>query len=476
MASHLTAAAKQQLPIRCLGPPWGPADILKALQPGTLPSELDSMMLGGWVRGQVWNRACEAGEEVARSVAAQVLHMDIEALLQAIMPWYEPLMRSRRLQSWRSSGDRLDILCFDGNAKLHRRSCGAPCAESRFVPSLDLHLERGCPESPQQQGVLCSHHAALRSRTDLAAQISKHRMVQPLSSSPFLELEVQLAGFQQRWQPACTVPADTLQAYFAVHGGDVVEARKEKRAAQRESQRRPVRYPLLGDWSSESTKTKCACKTHKESMAAVKTASRSAGFLLAVSQSGIIAGLQEIITAETLSQRYAFLAEMAEATPELKGSVHDDNCHVRLFSKTHRREDNAMSKRLSSPDFFYIIDRPHSRGHVDAVCRSECFPDVPRNSDFLRDFPTPVCETVNSEMSPLAHTIHHMQRWLCMFCVNECADVHNELRAQRREEARMRQEKKRAREERAASRARAPRAIIKAGACRLAAPAEGGAG
>eukprot|EP00959_Pyramimonas_sp_CCMP1952_P201536 4214296-Pyramimonas_sp.AAC.1 len=63
-----------------------------------------------------------------------------------------------------------------------------------------------------------------------------------------------------------------------------------------------------------------------------------------------------------------------------------------------------------------------------------------------------------------------------MFCVNECADVHNELRAQRRDEARQRQEKKRAREERAASRARVPHALIKVGARRLAAPAEEGAG
>ena len=52
----------------------------------------------------------------------------------------------------------------------------------------------------------------------------------------------------------------------------------------------------------------------------MRTASRSAGSLLAVSQSGIIAGLQEIITAETLSQRYSFLAEMAEAGPALRGS------------------------------------------------------------------------------------------------------------------------------------------------------------
>eukprot|EP00974_Lingulodinium_polyedra_P122438 11182839-Lingulodinium_polyedra.AAC.1 len=67
---------------------------------------------------------------------------------------------------------------------------------------------------------------------------------------------------------------------------------------------------------------------------------------------------------------------MAEAEPDLRGAVHDDNCHVRVFARTHRREHNDMSKRLAAPDFFYIIDRPHSRGHVDPVCQAECFPDV----------------------------------------------------------------------------------------------------
>lgn len=81
---------------------------------------------------------------------------------------------------------------------------------------------------------------------------------------------------------------------------------------------------------------------------------------------------------------------------------------------------------------------------MDPTCKAECFPDVARNQAFLGDFPTPVCESVNAEMSPLAHTVHHMQRWLCLFVVSECAAVHNELRAQRRMEAQRREGRKRA--------------------------------
>jgi hypothetical protein len=107
---------------------------------------------------------------------------------------------------------------------------------------------------------------------------------------------------------------------------------------------------------------------------------------MAVSERDITAILSEIITAETFSQRYSFLSEMAEAEPALRGLVHDDSCHVKAFARTHRREDNDMSKRLSSADFCYIIDRPHSRGHVDPVCKAECFPDVDKNVAFLGDF------------------------------------------------------------------------------------------
>lgn len=75
----------------------------------------------------------------------------------------------------------------------------------------------------------------------------------------------------------------------------------------------------------------------------------------------------------------------------------------------------------------FIVDRPHSRSHVDVDCKRFCFPTVPENEAALGSFPTPICESVNSRLSPLAHTVHHMGRWVCMFSVTECVDVHNTL-------------------------------------------------
>ena len=158
-------------------------------------------------------------------------------------------------------------------------------------------------------------------------------MVDTLTESGYYGLQIQLTGFEPRWQPACTVCPDVLQAYFAKQGGETVEARQHRHAVRRDGTRRPRKTTVFGDWSSESAKTTCMCNTHEESVSAVKTSSSSAGFLIAATETGVIPGLKEIITAETMSQRYIFLAEMAEAEQELQGTVHDDNCHNMKFAK-----------------------------------------------------------------------------------------------------------------------------------------------
>lgn len=109
----------------------------------------------------------------------------------------------------------------------------------------------------------------------------------------------------------------------------VVQERKRLREERRELVRR---VSFIGDWSSDAAKGKCSCKTHKESVSAVRTASRTAGFLMAVTSSGIVGALQELVTAETLSQRHCFLADIATKVPSLRIVVHDDACHMRVFA------------------------------------------------------------------------------------------------------------------------------------------------
>ena len=43
----------------------------------------------------------------------------------------------------------------------------------------------------------------------------------------------------------------------------------------------------------------------------------------------------------------------------------------------------------------------------------------------VHGFPTNICEVMNSELSPLGHTVNDMERWMCHLMVQECVDVLN---------------------------------------------------
>ena len=52
-------------------------------------------------------------------------------------------------------------------------------------------------------------------------------------------------------------------------------------------------------------------------------------------------------------------------------------------------------------------------------------PQLEANQALLDTFPTNICETMNSELSPLGHVIHHMGRCTSQLYVHEMVDVLN---------------------------------------------------
>ena len=54
-------------------------------------------------------------------------------------------MRTRRLQHLLLSGDRGVVVAIDGNAQMHRRTCGMSSAELLHCLELGKILLRGCP-------------------------------------------------------------------------------------------------------------------------------------------------------------------------------------------------------------------------------------------------------------------------------------------------------------------------------------------
>ena len=141
-----------------------------------------------------------------------------------------------------------------------------------------------------------------------------------------------------------------------------------------------------------------------------------------LSSPGLVVDLHEVLCAESLSQRYCFMARLKSRWPELQVVCHDDACHLKLFCIQHRRSSET-AEQLAQMAF--IVDRFHAPGHTGAYCKEHCMPQLELNRGLLRNFPTDIAETVNSEFSPLGHTIHHMGRFFAQLVVHESADVHN---------------------------------------------------
>ena len=195
------------------------------------------------------------------------------------------------------------------------------------------------------------------------------------------------------------------------------------------ARRRRRETSFIASWSSAEPRAGSNCGTHKETDAHITAAARTAGFLTAVSASGIVVDLDELIGAESLSQRYRFLACLAERLPALAIVVHDDACHLQLMAESQEKL-TPIANRLAT-DMAYIVDEYHSSGHVGLFCAEHCMPKLQKNAEFLQGFPTNICETMNSELSPLGHTIHHMGRWMCQLNLQEGVDVLNMKTLQR---------------------------------------------
>eukprot|EP00959_Pyramimonas_sp_CCMP1952_P295676 6184222-Pyramimonas_sp.AAC.1 len=88
------------------------------------------------------------------------------------------------------------------------------------------------------------------------------------------------------------------------------------------------------------------------------------------------------------------------------------------------RASSPIAEELAA-DVACIVDEYHASAHAGAWCKKHCLPSLPENQALLRKFPTNICEVKNSDLSPLAHTIHHMGRWMCILAVTEMVDVSN---------------------------------------------------
>ena len=177
--------------------------------------------------------------------------------------------------------------------------------------------------------------------------------------------------------------------------------------------------------STAQQRASTQCLTHKENSVGAKKTCRRGGWLYACTPTGYILHLKEYIGAESLSQRYFFLSELVHVAPDLNLVVHDDSCHLRKFCDTYAGS-SAAARRLAFPNIKYVIDRLHSRGHVDPWCLENCVAGAACNQALLEGVNTSICEQAFSRLGRHKFAIRWMDRLTSAMFLNEMAEVRNQ--------------------------------------------------
>jgi hypothetical protein len=361
-------------------------------------------------------------EECAAKVSLN-LAIPAEVAIANAWRWYCPLMKQRRVSLAQEAGVCLKTVVVDGNAKLSRRICGRNVAELLVCEPLGKCTAIACSGKPAYKKRRCEAHDSRPGLDGVegppqAEVVVAHRRPGVLLSAANTEIyEVCLAAqgcSARRWAPASAATTDQLSEYW----GSQPDARYESAR------------------SSKDDITASKCKTHKENLAARFRGGRACGWLLACTPDGYIVHLAEYIGAESLPQRYFFLAEIQAISPATIVFVHDDACHLRKFAGKRAHESSA-AKKLAFPGTVYIVDRMHMKNHVDPWCKEHCDPDAECNREYAEGLNTEACEQLNAQVLRHKYMLRSMGQHTAAFFMHELADVRNErfLRKQRRSSA-----------------------------------------
>ena len=195
----------------------------------------------------------------------------------------------------------------------------------------------------------------------------------------------------RRWCPAAWVTPGQLQEYW-----DNIEA-----------------HAFVPPKSPQADLTTTSCKTHKEGPAARRRTKRC-GWLYACTPAGYILHLKEYVGAESLPQRYFFVAELIDKVQTLDLIIHDDACHLRKYADA-RQGDSQAAKRLAFPNVRYVTDRLHAKGHVDQWCLQNCSPTAECNAAVMEHVNSQSCEQLFSQVKLHKSSVRVMGRLTALF-------------------------------------------------------------
>lgn len=388
-----------------------------------IPDKAHLKLFRAWL---VWRLIRRVGEyEVVPNVKAWLsrrlnIIAPVRELLDQVWSWYPGVMLDRRIAQSRSLGENLSKQIVDGNLKLSSRVCGRPVAELLECREVGMFTATPCSCTPLFKKRRCAKHDSQNVPSDpgpdQAEVITAHRRHRMLREEWCAEpYDVRLTPRDQVGQPNCPsrwcaaehVTPGQLHEYWATQEANGYTAAKS----------------APGDLAATT------CKTHKESSSGYSKLVRQgrlSGWLIATTSNGIIVHAKPFMGAESVSQRYFFLAEIAAKVPELYVIIHDDACHVRRFAHKHQGR-SELGRRLAFPRMHYIIDKLHAKGHVDEWCKQHCNPSVPQNAELIAGVKTSMCETVNSVIGRHKYMLRHMRGLTGAFFMHEVFEIRNAL-------------------------------------------------
>ena len=348
---------------------------------------------------------------------------DVAESLEKAWCWYADFMLSRRLNMAREQNQDLSRIVVDGNLKLAGRTCSRPVAEYAHSAELGLFTATPCSRQPAFKRRRCALHCAGQLGVEhgpLGEEVAvAHRRKGVLLTEALKEsyevllkpVDLVLAGAAAsvagRWIAAEKATFRQLWDYWKSKGDEGFISAK----------------------SSGSELNLVDCKTHKENTKDYKRLikqGRFGGLLIAVTDKGFIVHAETFVGAESIPQRYFFVAKVAAKLPELRAVIHDDACHLRRFSEKHAWR-SELGHRLS--DLHWVLDRMHAKTHKDPWCLSHCHPDV--NETIMAGFNSSAAESCNSTIGRHRFATRHMRPFVRSFFLLEVIETRNAICASR---------------------------------------------
>ena len=381
------------------------------------PFRADLKLMQAWIVWRALLRVEERAEVIGQRSSVNLIQ-DTESMLDDMWCWYPEFMLSKRVSMCREAGEDLSKVVVDGNQKLCRRVCGRPVAELTECKPLGLFTATPCSCTPAFKQRRCQKHSVASAPLDRGPEqsevIVQHRRQRVLRSAADSEPYQVLLKLKEdrdnlkapgRWVTAEQVTAGQLYDYWSKQEASGYVATK----------------------SPPSDLASTVCSTHKESAKGYKKLVRQGrlcGWLIATTSNGMIVHAKEFVGAESIPQRYFFVAELVAQANEVSVLIHDDACHLRRFT-SKRGGHSELAARLAYPAIRYVVDKLHAKGHVDPWCKANCLPDVPENAAAIRGVCTPRCEIVNSVIGRHKFVLRHMRRRTSAFYVHEVIHIRN---------------------------------------------------